>query len=168
MTSDKCIEYLNDIKGIITIRAYSQYVEALDMAIKALEQQKRECKTCIHSDNGNCAYTEECHECMWESKYEQQPCEDCISREDAIKEFQVYREYDSNRTNDDWVDRIELVLTDLPSVQPIRPKGKWMATEDEEMNIVGYYCSSCDLPMETEEKTPFCPICGARMESDKE
>ena len=40
---------------------------------EALEQQKRECNTCKHSDNGNCAYTEECHECMWESKYEQHP-----------------------------------------------------------------------------------------------
>lgn len=147
----------------------------------------------------------------------QQPCEDCISRKEAIKEFQVYREYDSNRTNDDWVDRIELVLADLPSVTPIisqketvedcisradvlalaekgtlvsngnyksvckainelpsvqstRPKGKWLAAENEEMNIVGYYCSSCDLPMETEDKTAFCPNCGVRMaeSEDKE
>ena len=60
-------------------------VEAFEMAIKALEQQLRDCKTCKHSDKGNCAGTEECHECMWESKYEQQSSEDCISREEAIR-----------------------------------------------------------------------------------
>lgn len=34
------------------------------------EQYSRDCKTCKHSNNGKCAYTEECHECMWESQYE--------------------------------------------------------------------------------------------------
>lgn len=29
----------------------------------------RDCKTCGHSKDGKCAYTEECHDCMWESKY---------------------------------------------------------------------------------------------------
>lgn len=49
---------------------------------------------------------------------EQRPCEDCISRQDAIKEFQSYREYNSNRTNNEWVDRIEGVLKLLPPVAP--------------------------------------------------
>lgn len=29
----------------------------------------RDCETCGHSSGGKCAYTEECHDCMWESKY---------------------------------------------------------------------------------------------------
>lgn len=41
--------------------------------------------------------------------------------------------------------------------------GHWIATENEEMEIDGYYCSNCDLPMETKEKTCFCPHCGADM-----
>lgn len=71
---------------------------------------------------------------------EQQPCEDCISREDAIKEFQVYREYSSNRTHDDWVDRIELVLTDLPSVTP---KTEWIPVSErlpKENEYIGNVC----------------------------
>lgn len=59
------------------------YVERDDV-IRVLEQQSRDCKSCKHSNNGKCAYTEECHECMWENKYEQQPCEDAISREAVI------------------------------------------------------------------------------------
>lgn len=47
---------------------------ALDVAVKALESQlqQRNCESCKHSNNGRCAYTEECHECMWENKYEPQ------------------------------------------------------------------------------------------------
>lgn len=36
------------------------------------EQKSRECASCKHSNNGECAYTEECHKCMWESQYERQ------------------------------------------------------------------------------------------------
>jgi rubrerythrin len=42
--------------------------------------------------------------------------------------------------------------------------GRWLAVENEDMETVGYYCSECDLPMETEEQTSFCPNCGAKME----
>ena len=41
--------------------------------------------------------------------------------------------------------------------------GYWLATENEDMEVIGYYCSRCDLPMETDEKTDYCPNCGARM-----
>lgn len=85
---------------------------ALDLAIKALEQQSRDCKTCKHSDNGNCAGTEECHECMWESKYEQQPCEDCISRDAVLNLFSKSDEY---RWETTWIRR---KIEKLPSVTP--------------------------------------------------
>ena len=52
----------------------------LPTMIKA-DDTTRDCKTCKHSNNGKCAGTEECHDCMWDSKYEQQPNEDCISRQ---------------------------------------------------------------------------------------
>ena len=56
------VEYLSEKDG-----------EKMREAIQVLEQHPRDCKTCKHSDKGNCAGTEECHECMWSSKYEQQP-----------------------------------------------------------------------------------------------
>ena len=55
----------------------------------------------------------------------------------------------------------------IKALEQARPKGKWIATENEEINIVGYYCSCCDLPMETEEKTTYCPNCGAKMEVEE-
>lgn len=43
---------------------------------------------------------------------------DLISRKMAINEFKPYAEYESNRTNKEWVRRIETILNNLPSAQP--------------------------------------------------
>lgn len=94
--------------------AYKSMIEALDVAIKDLEH--RDCENCIHSDKGKCAYTEICHECMWESKFEQQPCEDCISRQKALDCF----EQTNTRQG------AKYAIETLPSVTPQRPKGKWI------------------------------------------
>ena len=61
----------------------------------------------------------------------------------------------------------------LKAIKPMktytrRNVGHWVAIENEEMEVVGYYCSACDLPLETEERTPFCPQCGARMRKEVE
>ena len=43
---------------------------------------------------------------------------DTISRTAAIDAFAPYAEYDSNRTNAEWVRRINMVLSGLPPAQP--------------------------------------------------
>ena len=43
--------------------------------------------------------------------------------------------------------------------------GRWIGIEDDEMNDVSFVCSVCDL--ENEEKTDFCPNCGADMRGKK-
>ena len=48
---------------------------------------------------------------------EQEPCEDAISRQATIEAFQMFRGYESNRTNAEWVDRIETVVEKLPPVK---------------------------------------------------
>ena len=57
-------------------------------------------------------------------------------------------------------------LDDL--VEAINKTGNWIAVENEEMETIGYYCSECDLPMETENQTRFCPNCGAKMVEPQE
>lgn len=54
-------------------------------------------------------------------------------------------------------------VKDIKDAEPVLPKGHWIAIEDEEGNIVGHYCSKCDLPLETDDKTMYCPHCGCRM-----
>ena len=60
----------------------SDFLDEIDRTPTIIEADTtRDCKTCGHSNNGKCAGTEECHDCMWESKYEQQSSGDCISRQ---------------------------------------------------------------------------------------
>lgn len=103
------------------------------------------------------------------------PSEDCTSKELVIEWL---KDKDIIKTKNQE-ENARRELAELPSVTPsynsikteleqTRPKGKWIATENEDMDIVGYYCSCCDLPMETEEKTNYCPNCGADMRGDSE
>ena len=78
---------------------------------------------------------------------------DLISRQAVLDELEKW----------DWQElylpiHFKQILDDVPSVDN---KGEWIATKNEEMEIDGYFCSKCDLPMSTDEKTPFCPFCGA-------
>ena len=102
---------------------------------------------------------------------EQEPCEDAVSRADTLQSFESYCEKNcqfSKKQRDVMCgacmmgDAIEIVES-LPPVTPKQRTGKWMPVENDNMEVVGHYCSVCDLPMETEEKSKFCPNCGAKM-----
>lgn len=98
---------------------------------------------------------------------EQEPCEDCISRQAviiALGEWIVSGEYQYTNATDYLVKRIKA----LPPVKLKSKIGHWIAVENEEMETMGYYCSECDLPMETENQTRFCPNCGAKMDEPQE
>ena len=56
-------------------------------------------------------------------------CDNAISRQAAIEAFQMFREYESNRSNKEWVDRIETVLNQLPPVNPQPKTGYWIAKD---------------------------------------
>ena len=145
-----------------------------DDVLKALEQQLRDCKTCKHSDKGNCAYTEECHECMWGSKYKQQSSEDCISRQ-AIKEI----------LSEEWTKYMPMELdinlsfvlekiSELPSVTPKLKIGKWINQYQiyGDIAIDMKVCSECRYEFSYDAETGisnanYCPNCGARMEVEK-
>ena len=127
MTVEKAIEILSDVGDIN--RCCSEDAEALDMAIKALEQQ---------------------------------PCEDCISREEVLEQA---KDYGSNT----YLIPVNSVKT-LPSVKPTRPTGKWI--EKEDYNLDTYYeCSECGADYCIEGDIlihKYCPNCGARMTESEE
>ena len=114
---------------------------------------------------------------------------DCISRKEAINAFQQFREYDSNRNNNEWVDRIETVLKAQLSVQP---KLKYVAVgnvnfdKDELQKIIdetiptimpeieyrkahwqNNACSNCGIYNASAYKN-WCPNCGCQMTEDTE
>jgi len=93
---------------------------------------------------------------------EQEPCEDAISREMALKEC-----YDIVVDGERYRVIQEETLLGLPSVTPSRRKGHWI--------IDGYdrKCSVCEVAFcETDDvgdyiPNEFCPNCGAEMESEE-
>ena len=61
----------------------------------------------------------------------------------------------------------KLILEEVKEIVSAEPKrGEWHSMENEEMEITSYYCSVCDTP--TDEPTPYCPNCGARMKGGED
>jgi hypothetical protein len=93
---------------------------------------------------------------------------DTISRQEAIDAFSMFAEYESNRTNAEWVDRIRVVLSSLPPVQPIRQRGHWILVSDKTPG--GYWkCSECLMHKRMPGRLDsFCSCCGADMRESEE
>jgi len=86
----------------------------------------------------------------------QQPCEDCISRSEALRIAESY--YHAEQVAEE--------IRELPSVTPTIPKGEWKALnyKDEMWGYV-YKCSNCGA---IEYGDAYCPNCGAKMEGVRE
>ena len=101
---------------------------------------------------------------------EQQPCEDCISRQTVIDSIRYYfhDEYYQRTSIQDCRDcLIEDVIKSLPSATPIRPKGEW---ETGYTYPDGEYwkCSECGELIKVKFPMNFCNSCGADMRGEKE
>ena len=86
---------------------------------------------------------------------EQQPCEDCISREKALQIIRAW--FDREATPSDLKNEIE----QLPSVTAQQKMGRWAILKDEYGDVCEAVCSCCDK--NGNHKWAFCPYCGAKM-----
>jgi len=85
-----------------------------------------------------------------------EPCEDCISREKALKCFTW-----TNSKGDAWTG-----IKNLPPVTPKQKMGRWeyTGTYDEDGMLE---CSVCRREVDPScYHYKFCPMCGAKMEGD--
>ncbi len=74
---------------------------------------------------------------------------------DALKD-----DFDRIGFNDyDDYNRALRIIDDAPTIEE-RPKGKWIELNG---HVYDYRCSCCQY-ISYDEKTNFCPNCGARME----
>ena len=93
--------------------------------------------------------------------------DDSISRQAAIDEIKGIYEWHDNVTKE----RIIEHFVRLPSVQPERPKGLWIETEEDllDLKVNVKRCALCGAtrPMKIFAKENyefnFCPNCGADM-----
>lgn len=112
-------------------------------------------------DDGYGYATAECQEAitaidMAIEALEQQPCEDCISRQEAINCVTL------NEFRYKIVEDIKI----LPSVTPKEKTAAWVPTDEEPHEI--YECNACGWLLYANDRTDFkyCPNCGARMVSE--
>lgn len=111
------------------------------------------------------------------------PETDLISRKMAIKAFEPYSGYESNRTNKEWVSRIKMILSNLQPApvdlfkysdklwraayergkkEAERKRGKWVDDEGKVMHT-GYVATCTACGEWSEYLTAYCPNCGADM-----
>ena len=111
-----------------TFYTLNEYHTALDIAIKALEQE---------------------------------PCEDCISRQAVL-----------NLINADWkYEGLEEDVSSLPPVTPQPKTGHWRAVYQGD-EIINYRCSECELGDTNGSINlygwDYCRRCGAKMNESQE
>lgn len=161
----------------------------LDEAIKhceeVAEEQDKLCKryddasgySRSHNEAIRTADAGRCEECAKEHRQlaewlkelkalrEQEPCEDCISRQAAKKI--IFEEFEGWPTDEEVVrlKRLTRQFDELPSVTPARARGEWMMQGDINHKLYGwYYCSVCGAYIGV--KTNFCSECSADMRGD--
>ena len=98
----------------------------------------------------------------------QQPCEDCISRKEALSHKHIV--YDDDGIGYSVVSVDEIMA--LPSVTPKaeiekEEPAEWIVDTDDSRrwDRVRFYCSACN-GWNTYGKSKYCPDCGRRMQRE--
>lgn len=86
----------------------------------------------------------------------QEPCEDAISRQEAL-----------GCCRNEWEEEVEMRLKSLPPVNPQPKTGHWINVNEGKWNTIpAYKCSACGANADLRDwsgESPFCPWCGAKM-----
>ena len=106
---------------------------------------------------------------------DQEPSEDAISRQQALKELKESAEHHANDSREEVLLRRDRdIIRALPPVTPQPKIGRWIAYEVRlpDRTILNYRCSVCGRKLigyntETLSEAPFCH-CGARMVEKQE
>ena len=94
---------------------------------------------------------------------EKEPCEDAISREDAL--MCLTGEIKDTDTIETIIARFVRRIRNLPPVTPQAKTGHWIEEIDDYGKVIGWHCDKCyeDSGFTTDCKWDFCPNCGAKM-----
>ena len=177
MTAEEAVKQINENCYFASISEKTK--QALEMAIKALEQQTSE--DCIsrqavidHICESKECYKEECKGRTLKRCYDLQwvfdlpsvtprtnlaeTSQDCISREEVQN---LINRWLSDYLLDETREALETInykVGDMPPVKPKRPKGKWIEIEIDAGEFI-YKCTKCGMRVINPYK--YCPICGS-------
>lgn len=179
MTNKEAIEHNKNLRMYMKLSDRNQpckFLEenyiALDMAIKALEQQPCEDWHDVQSDEMTLEQARQAVKDLRKKladHLEQEPCEDAISRKEAIDEVKRIKISLGGKDifQNESKESIVKILDDLPSVTPQPKVGHWIENAPEYQNIdPPYICSECgNLHL---RKTNYCDQCGCRMVEQQE
>ena len=171
MTREEAIKHIRFV--LSALNENSQIAEAYRMAIKALDQEP----------SGETVSLEAFKQVMWERDIaiEQlkelgygfgqkiEPCNDAISRQAVLDGIDTYiYKAQSTGTQDDFYSFAELVVKQLPSVNPQEPKiGHWITEHPlDYFQPDEYKCSECGHYYH--KKVNECPNCFAKMVEPQE
>ena len=186
MTNEETIKSLKKLKSFHN----GSYGTAIDLAIKALEQQPCEDWHDVPSDEMTLEQARQAVKDLRKKLAEylwQQPCEDCISRDEVIEALRTWIQY-GHLPNGDYVpldylsnpeeyvafvrfEDAETCINEMPSVTPARPKGKWILIHPLQEDDEGaYMCLCCGVGnWGIDPKVDkYCFNCGADMRGEEE
>ena len=164
-----------------TFYTLNEYHTALDIAIKALEQEPCDnavsrqdvldlAKKGVLVSNGN--YESVCKAINELPSVNPQPCEDAISRQAALNALYALCDTGETLIENPWrdnphIDAVVETIEELPPVNPQPKTGHWITTPQ------GERCSNCLEEFRSLRNYSYCPNCGCRMvepqeRSDKE
>lgn len=157
----------------------TEYQEAKAMAIKALEtlEEFERAQIIMGGRLNGRAYAYKCGlEDGKRKALEEEPCEDAVSREDAIGALEYQLEITSDDGFEKYKPEIKQILNTiydvqkkqiqaLPSVTFIRPKGEW-ETGYTYPDGVYWKCSECGELIKVKFPMNFCNSCGADMRGE--
>jgi hypothetical protein len=168
MTREEAISIMSVIVHMLEPQYDTDRIEdAVEMAIKALETAsciKEKCAYCPHCEN--CDVDDETLEIR---ALDQEPCDDCIKREDAL----MCLTGEWTEPTDELIHRFIRRIRKLPPVTPAEKIGRWEWVQyDGNPNIGNWHCSECRCIFiegtikKEKDSIPFykyCPQCGAKM-----
>lgn len=93
---------------------------------------------------------------------EQEPCEDCVSRQTVKEQMIKYGFLAPDMTVTEFVE------DELPPVTPKPKTGKWIEITTPRGTVIALRCSVCEKSPKHAIRSDFCPHCGADMRGGKE
>jgi hypothetical protein len=168
MTREEAIQLIDEI-------ASSYYPcdkkDALEMAIKALEQESQTfewCHDCSEYDHEkHCCprFNNVIRKTVEEIK---QPCEDTISRKKALEALKQEEPLvwcggaDEIAAYNQWSSDVD-TIKNMPPVQPKPKTGHWIEITNNRGTVIALRCSCCGKSPKHAIKSDFCPNCGVEM-----